>query len=156
MNTLYAIGAILNVGLPLLTKFGEKPTWRRALDLFKPSNNTPSFLDPELLKLVQPIIEQLWRKPPPAPDEPLPIPTQPPTSMADLVSRLMLLVNMPGPNAEPIAPVEHEDKLAQLVACAKQLATAEPDFDVIVSITADGGVEVKQPPRVKVANAKPK
>ena len=55
-----------------------------------------------------------------------------------------------------VEPVEHSDKLAQLVSCARILAAAEPDYDVLVSITEAGGVDVRQPPRVKVVNAQSK
>lgn len=166
MTTFYTIGAILAVVLPLFTKFGKKPTWKRIMDKVKPTTDVPStpdkvsWFDPIVFKILAQMVEQIARKTPPSPDVALPTPTKEPSTVQELLAWLATMVNFPTSpttpvTTAPLAPIEHEDKLAQLVACAKQLALAEPDFDVVVSITETDGVKVVQSPRAKVVNAKP-
>lgn len=169
--TTYAVPLIGTAILALFAKPNKDkpPIWRRFVDLAtKPTTtttttNTPT-LPQEILSILPMLLEQLLRKAPPPPDQPLPV-TVDTKSPQDIVAYIMSLLGVPTQPPATInttdvtvsTPVTHEDRLASLVASANALASSSPEFDYCITITVDGGVKVEKKIREKAdANAQSK
>lgn len=130
----------------------KPPIWKRLVDsVVKPSSpNMP--MPTDVVKLLPSLLTQLLRKPPPvSPDEPLPSPVSEPKSPQDLFAYILSLLALPNStttDVELIAPIEHHNDIASLVACANAVAVANPDFDITVTVN-EAGVQVGKVKRVQ-------
>ena len=156
----YAVPLIGTAILGLFAKPGEKTVWENLLSVVvkpKPKPGTPPSND--VLSLLPSLLEQLLHKTPPGKPD-VPLPPADPKNPQDLVAYILSLLSVPSPtkpdDVEVVLPLDEHDDLASLVACANAVAKANPEYDIIVTITVDGGAEVKKVPhsKPKVSRAK--
>lgn len=157
--TPYAVPLIGTAVLALFAKPNKDkpPIWKRVMDIAtKPTTTNTTTIPQEILKILPILLEQLLRKPPPAPEQPLPPPADTKTPQ-DLIAYVLSLLNMTTPNTPPaptlpvpVAPTTIDGSFGQLVAMADAFKEQHPEYDVTVIIT-ENSAECK---KVKRAESK--